>query len=69
MISIISPQTHFKAKRDERDGDTEVLACPCAAIINTRKMNIELEMNGISFLTLLFLNISWIRQSLPSPGY
>lgn len=47
----------------------EVLACPCVAIINTRKMNIELEMNGISVLTLLFSNISWIRQSLPSPGY
>lgn len=47
----------------------EVLACPCATIINTRKMNIELAMNGISVLTLLFSNISWIRQSLPSPGY
>lgn len=47
----------------------EVLVCPCATIINTRKMNIELAMNGISVLTLLFSNISWIRQSLPSPGY
>lgn len=54
---------------DERDEATEALACPSAAIINTRKMNIELEMNEISVSTLLFSNISQIRQSLPSPGH
>lgn len=58
MMSVISLQTHFKTKKMKETGATEVLTCPCAAIINTRKMNIELEMNGISVLTLLFSNIS-----------
>lgn len=67
MIHIILLQTNFKSEMIKETGFTK--HSHVLAIINTRKMNRELEMNGISVSTLLFSNVRHIRQSLPSPGY